>query len=303
MMLSVIICTYNRERFLAESLISVANQHYPDDSYELILINNASTDSTAQIAIDFAKNYPQVPFHCFMETNQGLSHARNRGIAEAQGDVLVFIDDDIRLNPGYLSEISKFYKDNLSAMSTGNTIIPDYINKEPEWMCVYLAPLVGYHAWSKTVVQYSGKRFPVGASMAFRKEVFQKIGGFNTELGRKGKVLAGNEEKDMFFRMRSAGMNCWFLPHVVLYHIIDDLRLTEEYVRKQATGVGLSERIRIRNSGAGEWLLKITSEVFKSLATIVLSVGYALKGQFPKSRMLLKFRFWVWKGLAGFGNA
>lgn len=302
-LLSLIICTYNREKFLGNSLCSVAAQPFPVGRYELILVDNASTDSTPEIAETFAREFPNVQFRYVRELNQGLSHARNRGISEARGEVLVFLDDDVQLDEEYLHVLWEFYEKNPEVMATGHAIEPKYLNREPVWMSKYLAPMVGRHVWSAEPVPYRGRKFPVGASMAFRREVFEQIGGFNPDLGRKGKALGGNEEKDLFYRMREKNMPVWFLPGVKLFHLIDDQRLTFDYVRRQATGVGLSERLRLRDVGFGGWLAKIWEECIKGGGTVVLSLLFLLRGHGEKALMLCRFRVWVWKGLFGIGRA
>lgn len=301
--LSIIICTYNRAHFLGDTLSSLAAQQFPAADYELLLVDNASTDATPTISSDFSAAHPDIPFRYVVENRQGLSNARNRGIDESRGDILIFLDDDVRLEAGYLQHIHGFYAAHPEVMATGNTIIPEYLFARPTWMSVYLAPLVGYHRWSKIQQPYQGRKFPVGASMAFRKEVFKVVGQFNPALGRTGKVLGGNEEKDLFYRMRASRMPIWFLPEAVVYHQIDDRRLTLDYVRRQAIGVGLSERIRLRQMGAGAILEKLVEEGVKSAGTLVLAVGFLFRGQGPKAWMLMRFRIWVWRGLLGWGKA
>ncbi len=301
--LSIVICTYNRAHFLGDTLKSLADQGFPASDYELLLVDNASTDATPTLAQDFASTHADVPFRYVLETRQGLSNARNRGIAEAQGDVVVFLDDDVRLEKSYLNIIQGFYTKHPEVMATGNTIIPEYLFACPSWMSVYLAPLVGYHRWSQATRPYHGRKFPVGASMAFRKTVFAEVGDFNPALGRTGKVLGGNEEKDLFYRMRALGMSIWFLADAVVYHQIDDRRLTLDYVRRQAIGVGLSERVRLRQKGGVAILGKVWEEGVKTFATLVLSFGFVLRGSLAKAWMLLRFRVWVWRGLLGLGQA
>ena len=100
MKLSVIICTYNRERYIYNALKSIAEQDFPLSGYEIVLVNNNSTDNTENICKDFKRDYPQVDFRYFIETNQGLSYARNRGVKESSGDILIFVDDDATVFDG-----------------------------------------------------------------------------------------------------------------------------------------------------------------------------------------------------------
>ena len=99
-MISLIVCTYNRDKYIYSCLQKIADNGYPTQDYEIILVNNNSTDNTEQLCRKFGSDYPQVQFRYFNETNQGLSYARNRGIAAAEGDRLGFLDDDAMLHRG-----------------------------------------------------------------------------------------------------------------------------------------------------------------------------------------------------------
>ncbi len=107
-MLSVIICTYNRQKYIYNCLKSIADNEYGVNEYEIVLINNNSTDDTEAECDRFRKDFPQIDFNYFVEKQQGLSYARNRGIAEAKGDILVYVDDDATVNKDYLSTIAVF---------------------------------------------------------------------------------------------------------------------------------------------------------------------------------------------------
>ena len=91
-MLSVLICTYNREKYIGPLLESIAANDLSKNEYEIVLVDNNCTDSTRGICEAFAKAHKDVAFHYFVETEQGLSAARNKAIKEAKGDILVYID-------------------------------------------------------------------------------------------------------------------------------------------------------------------------------------------------------------------
>ena len=135
-MLSVIICTYNRERFLYDALKHVATNDFPVEDYEIVLVNNNSTDSTENECQRFSTNFPHVQFRYIMETMQGLSHARNRGIKESRGDILIFLDDDSFVKPDYLQNVQKQMDNYPEAMAFGGKISPLFESGEtPKWLC------------------------------------------------------------------------------------------------------------------------------------------------------------------------
>src|SRR5215210_4422246 len=102
---SVIVCTYNRQKFIGACLHCLAGQTLPIGNWEVIVVDNNSTDRSASIIQTFISSHPQLPFRYVFEKEQGLSFARNRGIAESRGVVLVYIDDDVEVAPAYLQVI------------------------------------------------------------------------------------------------------------------------------------------------------------------------------------------------------
>ena len=107
--ISVIICTYNRDKYIYNVLKSIAENTLSRDKYEIVLVNNNSTDSTETECNRFCTDYSDVKFRYFIETNQGLSYARNRGIQEAEGNVVVYVDDDATINKEYLQTYYDFF--------------------------------------------------------------------------------------------------------------------------------------------------------------------------------------------------
>ena len=98
-MISVIICTYNRQKYIYNVLKSLAEGTMSVAGYEIVLVDNNCTDDTRSEVERFQTDFPAVQLRYVTETNQGLSHARNRGIKESKGDILVYVDDDATVNP------------------------------------------------------------------------------------------------------------------------------------------------------------------------------------------------------------
>ncbi len=294
--ISAIVCTYNREFFLKKALDSLAGQSLSADEFEIVLVNNNSTDSTEQICKQFQQEQPNIAFTYVIEKNQGLSFARNRGIVESKSDLVTFIDDDAWLEKDFLKKTVEFMESNPEVASVGGIILLDYEDKEPSWMNKYMASLFGYFKYSDKRVQFSSSDYPRGSNMTFRTSVFEEIGDFNTELGRVGKNLAGGEEKDIYQRIYKKGLKVWYLPESIVYHAVPLSRTTEEFIRRQSIGVGISERLRIKGN-INEKLNRYTIEIIKWGATLLLSMYYLCRFQIPKAGMLIRFRYWVSKGL------
>lgn len=297
MKISVIICTYNREKYLPQLFESIANQDFPKEDYEIVFVNNNSTDATAERCREFRESRPKVNFAYFEETRQGLSFARNRGIREAKGELLAFIDDDAVAHEGYLKQMNAQFEMYPEADAAGGKIVPLYESQRPKWMNRFLEPVMSVIDLGSETKPFPNQKFPIGANMIFRKEVFEKAGNFNTELGRTGKKMLGGEEKDLFYRLRQKGMQVFWMPDIAVSHSVPDERLQESFIKKQALGVGQSEIIRTRRFGQGKIWEAVAKELFKWAATGLLFLFYTLSLQWPKARMTLLFRFWVSKGM------
>ena len=297
-MLSLIVCTYNRDKYLYGALQCIAENGFPTEAYEIILVNNMSTDNTEAECQRFQKDYPEVDFHYFIETHQGLSFARNRGIEESRGDTLVFLDDDSYIQKSYLENLQKQLETYHDADAFGGKIDPIFESGEtPKWLSKWNYSWVSAIDLGEKVCQFKGKAFPIGANMGIRKAMLDKIGVFNTQLGRSKKNLMGGEEKDLFERIMQQSGSIYYFPDVLVHHVIPPSRTTKDYVKRLGEGVGRSERIRTLSVSRWKYLKRLFSELVKWCGTAVLWLGFALKGQFEKGNILFTFRRKVTSGL------
>lgn len=300
MKLSVIFCTYNREKYLYNALKSIAKQDFPYQDYEIVMVNNNSTDSTESICKKFQEDYPQVEFHYFLETNQGLSYARNRGVKESKGDILVFVDDDATVFEFYLSSIKLFFEAHPDVAACGGPIVPVYEIDKPKWLSHYTEQLIGGALYEGDKVKpFRNGKYPGGGNSAFRKEVFEKYGLFNVELGRKGTGLIGAEEKDLYDRLTKGSEAFYYLPLMGIHHYIPEKKLSESHFRELTYSIGKSERIRTKAASANAFTNRVLGECKKWAGSVVLFFIYALKLSPAKGWKLLQFRWYVSKGLLG----
>ena len=297
-MLSVIICTYNRDKYIYNVLQSVAENDFPQSEYEVVLVNNNSTDNTESECNRFQKDYPNVQFHYFVETNQGLSYARNCGIQNSNGDILVYVDDDAKVNKDYLRTYAQFFATHSDIVAAGGPILPVYETAEPDWMSHYTRQLItGKLYLGDTEREFPSDSYPGGGNAAYRKSVFDTVGLFNVELGRKGNSLIGAEEKDLFDKMNTHNMRFFYLPTAILYHLIPEKKLTQDYFDRLTYSIGVSERYRTLQLSRGKYRKRMLKECVKWCATFVLWIGFAFKLQFSKGNKLIAFRANVTRGL------
>lgn len=298
--LSVIICTYNRDKYTYNLLKSIAENTLSKAKYEIVLVNNNSTDATEMECNRFCADYDDVVFRYFIETNQGLSYARNRGIQEAKGKVVVYVDDDATINKEYLQTYYDFFEKDNKVEAAGGPIFPVYETVEPKWMSHYTRQLITGKLYMGNVVkEFTKGAFPGGGNAAYRKSVFDKVGLFNVDLGRKGTSLIGAEEKDLFDKMTVQGIKFFYLPKAILYHIIPASKLTEEHFDRLTYSIGKSEKIRTLSISKKKYYSRLFSEVVKWGGSIILWIRFFFTLEFSKGNKLIQFRYNVTKGLLG----
>ncbi len=303
-MLTAIICTYNRARYVGKLLESIAANDLAKTEYELLLVDNNCTDNTREVCEAFAAAHPDVIFRYTTESEQGLSAAKNRGIKEAKGDIIVYIDDDALVDPWYLRTYAEWFATHPETMACGGPIEPLYETSEPDWMTPYTkALLTAWMNYGEKVREYPRGRYPGGGNAAYRKEVFEQVGGFNTALGRKGGNLMGSEEKDIFDKMHTLNMQILYLPEPILHHCIPQAKLEKPYFDRLTLQMGISERQRTLAISKFKYIKRLFSEAVKWGGTIVLLCLYTISFHPVKGWKLVAFRKNVTKGLLGFTSA
>jgi glycosyltransferase involved in cell wall biosynthesis len=184
--ISVIVCTYNRDYLLHECLRSLLNQTVEKETYEVIVVDNNSSDNTKKIAQHFCKKYHN--FHFIFEPKQGLSHARNSGFKQSKAHYVGYIDDDARAHQNWLEEAFKIISEKKPDIF-GGPVYPLFNGSNPDWFkneyCV--RGDMGETGWLK-----SG--FIVGTNIFFKKSIIKIYGGFDPELGMIGNQIRYHEE-------------------------------------------------------------------------------------------------------------
>tara|TARA_B100001248_G_scaffold191530_1_gene146698 strand:+ start:1412 stop:2308 length:897 start_codon:yes stop_codon:yes gene_type:complete len=295
-MISAIISTYNREKFLPDLFKSIQNQSLDSNQFEIIIVDNNSPGNTKELSMNLKKN-SSFSVQYFLEKKQGLSYARNRGIEVAKGKIIVFVDDDALLDKKYFEKLMFYFQEDPKCMAIGSKIHLDYQgNDPPAWENKYLNKLHGYFDLGNQKKIFNNSQYPIGTNMSFRKEVFELIGNFNISLGRIKSGLGGGEEKDIFLRMYTQKMKVVYVPDAIVHHRIPIERTQIAYIKKQAKGIGSSEKQRTLQIGLLSYFKRILEELAKWGASIFLFMYYLATLKPQKGLMIIRFRYWVsWK--------
>lgn len=294
--LSIVIATYNRSAMLMQTLQSIVEQTLPCQQWECVVVNNNSSDSTAADFEAFAARYPDYNLRMVLETNQGLSYARNRGIRESEGEYIAIVDDDERIAPEFVASYVALFDNLPDAVAAGGPIVAEYPTGRPRWMSAFTErPIANTMYFGDEVREFPRGRVPGGGNMALRRTAVRRYGVFDTSLGYVGESLVGGEESDLFERLQIAEAKYYYVPKAVMYHIIPKEKLTLEYLRRLSYNVGVSQLRRARYyHRKGRVRLK---ECGKWVATLALALWYGITLQWSKAKYLIVMRYNITRGL------
>ena len=283
MKISVAIPTHNRAEFLRQTLAGIARQDFPHDQFEVLVIDNNSSDHTRAVVESFCGGRPAPRY--FLETAQGLDHARNRAIAEASGEIVLLADDDILMEPDWLSAVmAPFARDaDRRIGAVGGEVVPVFPDGLPPWLEGAHEPL----RYRPDAGPLPPSQSPMGANLAIPRWVFEKHGLFHTELDRQGSRLFGGGDGEMIRRLRTAGLEIWFAPDAKVLHQIPAARLNLDYALRHAFDSARSRVVdRAGRPGAAAYLAsRFLVNVLKApafalaalLNTLILRNGAAKK--------------------------
>lgn len=299
--ISVVICSYNRADYIIAAIDSLYQQTLSKKDFEVFVVDNNSIDNTEDLVQEYIRQHEDFNAIYLTESAQGASFARNTGAAFAKGKYLCFMDDDAVAEKHYLERIVQFLESHPDAAGLGGRIIPKYIPAEPPWMSYYVSSLVGNFDYSPTPTAFAPGKYPLESNMVVLKGDFDAIGGFNTALpGVKGTLRIGGEGKDFFLRLQTLGKTIYYDPEVIVHHVVEVIKLTPHYMYRVASGIGRGERVRMQAIGKGAFIKKILEYVYKLAGSVILGIGYALKGKPAQTWPVIKFRIDALKGLLGY---
>jgi glucosyl-dolichyl phosphate glucuronosyltransferase len=240
MFISVAICTWNRCELLQRTLSQMVRLRVPDDcEWEMLVVNNNSTDDTERVVGQFEG---LLPLRRLNETQQGQCFARNRAVAEARGDLLIWTDDDVIVDENWLSEYAKAVQLYPDAHFFGGTIEPWFEESPPDWVVNNMdgmrAPLV-INRLGEEIRELRTHEYPLGANMAFWTRVIRSY-PFDVTIGHRGGRLCGGDDIDVIDRMRADGLLGVWVGTAKVQHFIPKDRMSKEYLTRQAVDYGSS---------------------------------------------------------------
>jgi GT2 family glycosyltransferase len=250
--ISVLIATHNRASLLRATLDRLRTQSFaPGD--EVIVVDNASTDATADVINAAAAGFP-VPLYRRHDLSPGKAPALNAAVSAARGDVLALTDDDVLVGEDWIATIRRLF-DNPSVALVGGRVDPHWQRAAPAWLQVeeegrygtMSSPLALLHYGE---AQHLGQRTAVGANMAIRRAVFESLGGFAPNLGKRRGTLLGGEDHDLCQRAVKAGYHCEYRPELRVQHWVPAERTRFRYFLRWFFWCGITHAVIDRTPGS-----------------------------------------------------
>ena len=235
---SVVVATYNRCEVVRGAVESLMNQDSRGTSYEVIVVDNNSTDATRRTLEELCTNYENLSYH--FEPQQGVSYARNRGIAAARAPILAFTDDDIKPAPDWVASISDAFRKFPDADCIGGKVLPQTASEFPDWLTSkHWTPLALLDMGDEPIVLdvLNGPGL-VAANLAVRAAVFKDVGLFQPELQRVKSFIGSLEDHEFELRLGAAKKRLMYVPELVVYAQVLDERLNKAYHRRWYRGHG-----------------------------------------------------------------
>jgi cellulose synthase/poly-beta-1,6-N-acetylglucosamine synthase-like glycosyltransferase len=249
-LISAIICTHNREQYLPAALTSL--QHQDFGPAEIIVVDNASTDGTANLVKQFADG-SALPIQYLYEPRLGLSIARNTGAQAARGKILAYLDDDAEAGSHWLQTFYQVFEQYPQVAIAGGRVTlkwPQSFAVPPAWLSTDLASTLGAYDLGDTPQWIDNPQLtPRGLNYAIRKDFLLDVGGFNTQLGRMGQNLLSNEELHMTQLALTHGWQVLYVPAALAAHHVAPARLHPQWFLSRSWWQGISESYREQIAG------------------------------------------------------
>ncbi len=230
MKFSVIITTFNRANSINMCLDSLISQDYPKENYEIIIVNNNSSDNTEEVVEDYISRYPEVNIRYFFVPRPGQVYARQIGILASKNEILTFTDDDGILVKNWLTEIANVFEKNENAAGVAGKIEIKWDKTPPEWIYDYEEQLGKLNYGDE--IKYETGLYMNAGNLSIKKMVLIEVGGFNPEM--VGDWLLGDGETGLWLRLKKNNCLIGWAPKALMYHL--------QYADKNATVKDIKRR-------------------------------------------------------------
>ena len=280
---SVVVCTYNQSERLMRMLKSLRETVIPDNvSCEFILVDNNLDDDKKRFVFEEVERHCDSKIRYVFEEKRGISHARNRGIKEAKGEIIAFTDDDAIVDKYWIQNIEKAFKEHGDVACIGGKLLPIWEISKPKWLKPDLFDYLALLDHGDSIAYMDSPRI-WGANFAVKSEMFKKYGLFDSNLGRIPSKLYGYEETDFVLRLMNADEKILYYPLSIIYHCVPAHKMSKGYFRKWRFDQGEQRGIFLKDPKYYN-LLKINSltsiKMLRDISASVVKIGCFTKDRF-----------------------
>jgi GT2 family glycosyltransferase len=283
MSISVVIATYNRRALLGECLRHLADQPFETED-EVVVVDNGSTDDTSRVIEASRPRFP-VRLRHLTESRPGKSHAVAAAVAAASGDVLAFTDDDVTVDPSWIAIIRRIMRDSNAAL-VGGPVFPRWEASPPRWLRFdtseygRLAAPLGLLNYGPASIEL-GPRTVLGANMAVRRALINKVGGFDRHLGKLRGTLLSGEDHELCQRVQAAGFKAMYFPELRVAHWVPVERMRASYTMSWFFWSGITHATLDVAGRDSNWLPRRVPPYFfkRALTSSIRGIGAAVRGQ------------------------
>jgi GT2 family glycosyltransferase len=250
MKLTLAICTHNHHAALRKTLADLGTLYSPSGPWELLLVDNASTDGTATWLAQGTWHLPHVECRTVSESALGVANARNCALHEAAGEYVVFLDDDETPEPDWLQQIEVVI-DSHHPAAIGGRIRAKLPGPRPGWLRDELLGFLGELDYGPEMQKLSEPSTPIfTGNAAFHRQTVLACGGFDRNLGRRGGIHSGGEDTELYRRLAAQGKTILWAPKALIHHRIEPWKLNRTYFLKLHYRQGRMEGARQRGAGS-----------------------------------------------------
>jgi glycosyltransferase involved in cell wall biosynthesis len=304
---TVIICTYNRATYLQQCLEALARQTLNAAQYRIVVIDNNSKDNTRQVVQVYQQHLLNLSY--YFEGQQGLSHARNRGIQESDSNYLFFLDDDALLSHDSLTCLENYLASHPDTLIVGGRAVIKYLNGKPNWVTPKVESWMGSYdygdetlAINTMTLRQKQVRLPIGCCFIVKRSLLEEMGGFNPTVGRMGEKMFAGEETLIALKALDSSGTLVYLPNVYVDHMIEPTWVDPQFMLNKTWCYGISDWKVQRLSHKGllyvsRYLIFRLLFLFKNLLDLV---RFMLAGHLQnayETRLLLNFHLGIFSGL------
>jgi glycosyltransferase involved in cell wall biosynthesis len=268
--ISVVICTRNRAALLEKAMASVVSQDFPGSAYEMVIVDNGSTDRTPQVVGEF-QDRAQIRY--IREERVGLCIARNTGWRAAEGRYVAFFDDDAIAGPGWLGAIQEAFEEDIPRTGVvGGRVYPIWELNRPSWLADEIAGSLTIIDWGLVakVIKDIRREWLVGANMAVPKSVLTEVGGFHPWLDRVGANLLSSGDVFLQKEIMRRGFCCRYVPKIAIQHIVPASRLNQRWFLRRFFWQGVSDAVIYLIENAPSPLRRLRLALYRSANVIGL---------------------------------